>query len=111
MPFRNGSGKWQISTNGGSAPVWQRDGRQLFYLESGNIMAVDIATQPVFKVSTPRVIVPIKAMGNLAGYDLSPDGQRFLVVQQSSGAAQTAQINVILNWSEELRRRSSSAKD
>jgi hypothetical protein len=74
-------------------------------------MGVDIATQPTFHASTSRVIVPAKAMGNLAGFDVSPDGQRFLIHQQSSEAAQTAQINVILNWSEELRRRSASGKD
>lgn len=111
MPFRNGSGKWQISTNGGMGVHWQRDGKQLFYPNSGNIMGVDIATQPTFHASTPRVIVPAKAMGNLAGFDVSPDGQRFLIRQQSSEGAQTGQINVILNWSDELRRRSSSGKD
>jgi hypothetical protein len=42
------------------------------------------------------------------GFNVSPDGQRFLIRQQG---AQTAQINVILNWSEELRRRSASGKD
>jgi serine/threonine-protein kinase len=111
IPFRNGSGKWQISTNGGGGPIWQRDGRELFYRESGNIMGVDIATQPTFHASTPRAIVPAKAMGNLAGYDVSPDGQRFLISQQSNEGAQTELINVILNWSEELRRRSASGKD
>lgn len=113
MPFRNGSAKWQISTNGASGgPVWERDGKQLFYPESQNIMGVDLATQPTFQASTPRVIVPAKAMGNLpsgpVGFNVSPDGQRFLIRQQGP---QTAQINVILSWSEELRRRSASGKD
>jgi serine/threonine-protein kinase len=116
MPFRNGSAKWQISTNGtSSGPVWERDGKQLFYPESGNIMGVDIATQPTFHASIPRVIVPAKAMGNLPsgplGFNVSPDGQRFLIRQQSNEGAQTTQINVILNWSEELRRRGASGKD
>jgi serine/threonine-protein kinase len=111
IPFRNGSGKWQISTGGGNGAVWERDGKELFYSESGNIMGVDIATQPTFHASTPRVIVPAKAMGNLPGFDVSPDGQRFLVLQQNSEAAQTGQINVVLNWSEELRRRSASGTD
>ena len=111
MPFRNGSGKWQISTSGGGGPIWQRDGKELFYRESGSIMSVDIATQPTFHASTPRVIVPAKAMGNIVGYDVSPDGQRFLISRQSNEGAQAEQINVILNWSEELRRRSASGKD
>jgi Tol biopolymer transport system component len=116
MPFGNGSAKWQISTNGTSGgPVWERDGKQLFYPESRNIMGVDIATQPTFHASTPRVILPAKAMGNLPsgplGFNVSPDGQRFLIRQQSNEGAQSTEINVILNWSEELRRRSASGKD
>jgi hypothetical protein len=115
IPFGNGSGKWQISTGGSNGSVWGRDGKQLFYRESGNIMGVDIAIQPTFHASTPRVIVPAKALPNLpsglGGFDVSPDGQRFLIHQQSSEAGQNAQINVVLNWNEELRRLSASGKN
>jgi dipeptidyl aminopeptidase/acylaminoacyl peptidase len=113
MLLGGGSGKWQISTGGGNFPVWERDGKQLFYRESGNIMGVDVTTQPVFTASTPRVIVPGKAITNsgVEAFDVSPDGQRFLVHQQSIEAAQTVRINVVLNWSEELRRLSASGKD
>jgi len=111
MPFGNGTGKWQISTGGAGVaaivPVWERDGKQLFYRESGNIMGVDVRTQPVFTASTPRVIVPAKAIGTpqsvtIDPFDVSPDGERFLVHQQSEGS-KTPQIHVVLNWSEELR--------
>lgn len=108
VPFGHGSGKWQISTGGGNFPVWARNGKQLFYRESGNIMSVDVITQPVFSASAPRVIVPAKATASLSSgldnFDVSPDGQRFLVHQQSSEAGQTVQINFVLNWSQELRR-------
>ncbi len=57
-PFRQGIGKWQISTVGGANPVWARSGKQLFYSGSANIMGVDVTTQPVFSASTPRVVVP-----------------------------------------------------
>jgi tRNA A-37 threonylcarbamoyl transferase component Bud32 len=114
MPFGNGSGKWQISTSGGDGPNWERDGKQLFYRESGNIVVVGVTTQPFFSASTPSVIVPATVTAKLSigpVRGVSPDGQRFLVHQQSSEAAQTAQINVVLNWSEELRRRAASGKD
>jgi hypothetical protein len=73
------------------------------------MMAVDIATQPAFAAGTPRMLfeglyetppVPI------ANYDVSPDGQRFLMLKPSeqAGGAPT-QINVVLNWFEELKRR------
>lgn len=59
-------------------------------------MGVDFTTQPVFRASTPRVILPVNVIGGLRGgldgFDASPDGQRFLIHQQSSEAAQTAQI-------------------
>jgi serine/threonine-protein kinase len=112
-PFGQGSGKWQISTGGGAQPVWERDGKQLFYRESGNIMGVDVTTQPLFSASTPRVVVPSAMTATLSSgldaFDVSPDGHRFLVHQQSSEADQTVQINVILNWNEELKRMAPQA--
>jgi Tol biopolymer transport system component len=109
VPFGQGTGKWQISTRGGTQPVWARNGKQLFYRESsGSIMGVDVVTQPVFSASTPRVIVPAAVTAplynGLDSYDVSPDGQRFLVHQQNSEGGQSLQINFILNWSEQLRR-------
>jgi serine/threonine-protein kinase len=115
VPFRKGSGKWQISTRGGTNPVWARNGKQLFYREStSSIMGVDVVTQPVFSASTPRVIVPAAVTAplynGLDSYDVSPDGQRFLVHQQNSEAGQSLQINIILNWSQELQRLASPGK-
>jgi len=114
IPFGQGSGKWQISTGGGNFPVWARNGKELFYRYRGDIMGVDVTAQPVFKASAPRVIVPAKAIANLSNgldnFDVSPDGQRFLIHQQSSEAGQTLQINDVLNWSEKLRRLTPASK-
>jgi hypothetical protein len=78
-------------------------------------MGVDVVTQPVFGASTPRVIVPSTITAPLSNgldsYDVSPDGRRFLVHQQNIEAGQSFQINVILNWSEQLRRLAASGKD
>ena len=115
MPFGQGGGKWPISTGGGNWPIWARSGKQLFYRESGNIMGVDITTNPVFRASAPRVIIPAAVTAPLSNgldnFDVSPDGQRFLLHQQSSEAGQSLQINVILNWTEQLRRLAASGKD
>jgi serine/threonine protein kinase/Tol biopolymer transport system component len=108
VPFQQGSGKWQISTGGGRFPVWARNGKQLYYRDNGNVMGVDVTTQPVFRASTPRVVVPAAVTAPLSNgldnFDVTPDGQRFLIHQQNSETGQSLQINVILNWSEELRR-------
>ena len=78
-------------------------------------MVVEVATQPAFRASPPRVIVAAKVTANLSSgldpFDVSIDGQRFLVHQQSPEAGQSVQINVVLNWSEELRRLSASGKN
>ena len=106
--FPAGGGKWQISTNGGIAPVWARHGKELFYRDSGDIMGVEVTTQPDFKASAPRVIVPAVAIKNLASglqnFDVSPDGQRFLIHQQSADAGQSVQMQYVLNWNQELQR-------
>ena len=114
QPFPGPGGKWLISTEGGADPVWARNGRELFYRNGDKMMAVDIQTQPAFKAGTPRMLFerPAYTSGvGLAGtrradYDISPDGQRFLVIKQPE-QQETAltQINVVLNWFEELKRR------
>jgi Tol biopolymer transport system component/predicted Ser/Thr protein kinase len=109
QPYPGPGGKWQISTEGGTEPAWNRNGRELFYRSGDKMMAVDIATQPTFTVGKPRMLferqyVPTPA--TLPNYDVSPDGQRFLMLKPAEQAqAAPTQINVVLNWLEELKRR------
>ena len=108
QPYPGPGGKWQISTEGGSEPAWNRNGRELFYRSGDTMMAVDITAQPVFSAGRPTVLFegrnwPIA--GIVPTYDVSPDGQRFLMVKESEQAASATQINVVLNWFEELKRR------
>jgi eukaryotic-like serine/threonine-protein kinase len=108
-PFPGPGGKWQISTDGGTEPVWNRNGRELFYRSEDKIMAVDIATQSGFAAGKPRMLFEGKYERTPAtspNYDVSPDGQRFLMLKpDEQGAAAPTQINVVLNWFEELKRR------
>ena len=89
------------------AQVWARNNRELFYVNPDNkLMVVDITTEPTFKAGTPRVLLEgtFLLRTNIGvNYDISPDGQRFLVVQGSD--ANLTQLNVVLNWFEELKRR------
>jgi serine/threonine-protein kinase len=89
--------------------VWNPNGRELFYRAGDKMMAVDIATQPGFAAGTPRKLFEGRyelAPVPINDYDVSPDGQRFLMVKptEQEQAAPT-QINVVLNWFEELKRR------
>jgi serine/threonine-protein kinase len=109
QPFPPGGGKWQVSTDGGTEPVWNRNGRELFYRSGDRMMAVDVVTQPSFSSGRPRQLFEGKYVSSLFpltgfAYDVSPDGQRFLMIEET-GATTAAQINVVLNWAEELTRR------
>jgi len=114
QPYPGPGGKWQISTEGGKEPVWNRNGRELFYRSGGKMMTVDIATQPSFAAGKPRVLFEGQyepTVLTAANYDVSPDGQRFLMLKSGeAGEAAPTQINVVLNWFEELKRRVPPAK-
>ena len=104
-------GKWQISTDGGGDPVWSRDGRELFYLNGTQMMAVDIETDPTFRPGTPTPLFDggfvTGDIGRLPVYDVTADGQRFLMVQitaSTDSEAVPASLIVVQNWFEELRR-------
>ena len=109
QPYPGPGGKWQISTEGGTEPVWNPNGRELFYRSGDKMMAVDIATQPSFTFGKPRMLFEGQYQLSsvpAVNYDVSPDGQRFLMIKASEQEqAGPTQINVVLNWFEELKRR------
>ena len=106
------SGRWQISTAGGTRPAWSRSGRELFYLDVSNALTVApvhtsgsafSAGKPakVFDATYPTPFPP-------RHYDVSPDGQRFLMLKDSPAGDQQAtpaSMIVVLNWTEELKQR------
>ena len=108
-PFPNlQEAKWQISTDGGRETKWAHSGDELFYRSGDGMMAVEITTQPSFRTGTPRQLFegPYRRSSSptTAQYDVSADGQRFLMVQEESQEAEAPQLNVVLNWFEELKR-------
>jgi WD40-like Beta Propeller Repeat len=109
QPYPGPGGKWQISTEGGTEPSWNPNGRELFYRSGDKMMAVEIATQPVFAAGKPRMLFEgpyAPAPITNPNYDVSPDGQRFLMLKPvDQDQAAPTQINVVLNWFEELKRR------
>ena len=109
QPYPGPGGKSQVSTEGGTEPVWNRNGRELFYRNGDKMMAVDIATQPSFVAGKPHLLFEGQyqpAPATLPNYDVSPDGQRFLMLKPNEqGLAAPTQINVVLNWFEELKQK------
>ncbi|HEV2201728.1 MAG TPA: protein kinase [Bryobacteraceae bacterium] len=107
-PYPGPGGKYQISTEGGTEPVWNPKGRELFYRAGNKMMAVDVSTQPGFSAGKPRVLFEgayVPTPRSFPNYDVSPDGQRFLMVKATELGQAPTQINVVLNWFEELKRR------
>jgi hypothetical protein len=106
QPFPTTGAKWQISTDGGEEATWvqTRSGQEIFYRNGGRMMAVDITTEPAFTSGKPMLLFESEypGFGPRALYDVTPDGQRFLMIKESE--QQVTQINVVLNWFEELKR-------
>ncbi len=104
QPFPGPGGKRQVSTLGGFEPRWARNGRELFYRNSNNMMVVDVTTTPAFTTSNPRLLFEGRFIPGAKTYDVAPGGQRFLVVRPSEQEITATQIHVVLNWFEELKR-------
>ena len=107
QPFPDaGRGRWQISSEGGSAPRWRSDGRELFYIDlKGRIVGLSVTvTGPTFSIQQTSLTmqtplpVPLQTAGSSAPYDVAPDGQRFLLTLPITGVSATP-ISVRVNWS------------
>ena len=115
-PFPNvNDGRWQVSNAGGTRAVWSRNGRELFYLDrDGRVSSVSVTPGASFAASPPARILNTSyysgasTLGlDLRGYDVSLDGQRFLMVKESlpTGGRPVVTVTVVLNWFEELNQR------
>ena len=106
------SGRFKVSTGGGVRPLWARDGRELFYLTPGGaLMRVGVEPGPTWSATAPTKLLDGRyfAPGGNPGrtYDVSKDGQRFLMIKQggaSDAGATPTSIVVVQNWIEELKR-------
>ncbi|MGQ0735767.1 MAG: hypothetical protein ACT4QD_19200, partial [Acidobacteriota bacterium] len=107
-------GRWQISTAGGTEPLWSPDERELFYRTPAGVMRVSVETTSGFSASVPALIVAgpyHHDSGGSSGYDISRDGKRFLMLKAAEGTdpvdrmAGPRQIVVVQHWFQDLRAR------
>jgi serine/threonine-protein kinase len=117
-PFPNAKdAQHQISTEGGRSPVWAPSGRELFFAAGSSMMAATVQLTPAFSASRPTKLFDAHAMaldgrflgGTARTFDISPDGQRFLMLKQTGAprddsSAPTSMI-VVQNWLEELKAK------
>ena len=101
-PFPASTGKWLVSTDGGDFPRWNPKGRELFYRNGDKLMLVDVGTQKgQLTLGSPRVLFETALD---ADFDVAPDGEHFLMADRRPSPPTVTQLNLILNWAEELKR-------
>ena len=111
-------GRWQVSNNGGNSPLWSPDGRELFYRSGDAVASIEINAEPAFGLGKTRILFRGKYVSanfdfgllEFHPWDISRDGERFLMMKEievdPAAATETPRrINVVLNWTEELKQR------
>ena len=106
-PFPGPGAETVISRGGGTEPVWSVDGSELFYRSGRLMIAVALKTEPRLEIGERTVLfegIFVSRSPWHAGYDVHPDGERFLMVGLGDASVIGDQINIVVNWFEELRR-------
>jgi serine/threonine-protein kinase len=96
-------GKWQVSSGGGSQPLWSKRGDELFFVREGALYHVPISTGAAFDFGEAKLLLSggqyALGGGGRREYDISPDGQRFYFIKEST----SRHIVVVQNWFAELK--------
>jgi serine/threonine-protein kinase len=104
-PVIGEGGVRRVSAAGGVEPHWSPNG-EIFFRSGTRVLAVDVRTQPDLVVGTPRTLFEgpyvLSAIWD-RNYDVTADGQRFLMVRQADAGDSTVRLNIVVNWLEELK--------
>jgi WD40 repeat protein len=109
-PFPNSSdARWQVSTEGGSAPVWSHSGKELFYITaSGRMRSVAVQAGKEFHAGPSQDLFSVKGLSCSpyhSCYAVSPDDRSFIMLQTWGGLNPTSStyLELVLNWADELK--------
>jgi serine/threonine-protein kinase len=105
-PFPNvGARRWQISRDGGTSPMWNPAGHELFYEAGGVLHRVAIAANGSFGLA--ERVMPLPGSADALGpvYSVSPDARRFLVMKPGERQPSGLYLMLVANWVEEIRQR------
>ncbi len=109
-PFPNGEGKSRVSIDGGAVPRWSRRGDELFFASGNDIMVVHVQTKPTLVLGQPQKLFtrqrPVGAdrpEGFYDSYDVSADGQRFVMLQSDEQTTTSQKLIIIQNWFAEFK--------
>jgi Tol biopolymer transport system component len=115
-PFPVGDGKWQVSVDGGYWPRWSRSGDRIYFVEEDTLFEVGVSTRPSLRLGQPREIFTREPLGWTLilnwppGYDVSADGERFVVCRPVEQERTVTGIIVVENWLGEFRDDGSSRR-
>ena len=101
-PFSAGGSRIQVSVHGGIEPLWSPDGKEIFYREYDKLMVVSVENGPSLILGSPQLLFEgsykTSGYGGWAhNYDITPDGSRFVMINQTS-QTRIREINVVINW-------------
>ncbi len=107
-PFSGPDARHQVSTGGGTEPLWSRDGRELFFQSGTQLMNVTVAPGAAFSASVPRLAHEgryFKQSNGNTSWSITPDGGRFLRIQSAEPERAFTQFELVLDWFAELKSR------
>jgi serine/threonine protein kinase/Tol biopolymer transport system component len=106
--FPDASHRYRVSTQGGTLPRWSGDGKELFYAARNSILAVSVDEKPdSISLGTPRTIISAANYGAAAPvnfYDMTANGQRFLMTEANSPKGPVP-LTLVTNWDAALKKR------
>ena len=104
VPFGGGEGKWQVSPNGGSVPLWSRDGKELYYLDgTSSIQAVPVkAAGAALQFGASQTLVSRLTILSVPYFDITPDGKKILVAHVAQQVSPS--VTVVTNFTEGLKK-------
>jgi len=99
-----------LSTDGGEAPRWRADGRELFYMNGGAIFSIAVQPGSDQEFGAPQKLFSQRLLGDFPSpapggryFDIAPDGQRFLLVLRKEPSGQSP-VSVVVNWPSMLQK-------
>jgi Tol biopolymer transport system component len=108
-PYPGPGAKVPVSRDGGTEPVWSKNGRELFYRKDDQMLTVPVWIGRNLTVGNPRLLFQVQDTSYLLGavpnanYDVFPDGHQFVIVQGTEPPAEP-KVVLVLNWMEDLKR-------
>ena len=103
VPYPKKDGKWQISIDGGVYPLWNPNGKELFYVNGIKMMVAEVKESATFDFSVPHRLFDIPANATIE--DVAPDGQRFAVAVSRTQTITQSKLVVVLEWIKELKQK------